>query len=55
MNVETGTDAAQFPEKDYMNGIFLAVQIQLIMKLCGDFRAKTAFSTTSCFYPLCVA
>ncbi len=25
MNVEIGTGAAQFPEKEYMNGIFLAV------------------------------
>jgi hypothetical protein len=26
MNVEIGTEAAQFPEKEYLNGIFLAVQ-----------------------------
>jgi hypothetical protein len=26
MNVETGTEAAQFPEKEYINGIFLAVR-----------------------------
>ncbi len=25
MNVEMGTEAAQFPEKEYINGIFLAV------------------------------
>jgi hypothetical protein len=25
MNVEIGTEAAQFPEKDYINGIFVAV------------------------------
>ncbi len=25
MNVETGTEAAQIPEKEYINGIFLAV------------------------------
>jgi hypothetical protein len=25
MNVEIGTEAAQFPEKEYKNGIFLAV------------------------------
>ncbi len=25
MNVETGTEAAQFPEKEYINGIFIAV------------------------------
>ncbi len=27
MNVEIGTEAAQFPEKEYINGIFLAVCI----------------------------
>jgi hypothetical protein len=26
MNVEIGTEAAQFPEKEYINDIFLAVQ-----------------------------
>jgi hypothetical protein len=26
MNVEIGTEAAQFPEKEYINGIFLAVR-----------------------------
>jgi hypothetical protein len=25
MNVEIGTEVAQFPEKEYINGIFLAV------------------------------
>jgi hypothetical protein len=25
MNVEIGAEAAQFPEKEYINGIFLAV------------------------------
>ncbi len=25
MNVEIGTEAEQFPEKEYINGIFLAV------------------------------
>ncbi len=25
MTVEIGTEAAQFPEKEYINGIFLAV------------------------------
>jgi hypothetical protein len=27
MNVEIGTDATQFPEKEYRNGIFLAVLV----------------------------
>jgi hypothetical protein len=26
MSVEIGTEAAQFPEKEYINGIFIAVQ-----------------------------
>jgi hypothetical protein len=26
MNVEIGTEAVQFPEKEYINGIFVAVQ-----------------------------
>jgi hypothetical protein len=26
MNVEIGTEAAQFPEKEYINGFFLAVR-----------------------------
>jgi hypothetical protein len=26
MNVEIGTEAAQFPEKEYRNGIFVAMQ-----------------------------
>ncbi len=25
MNAEIGTEAAQFPEKEYINGIFLAM------------------------------
>ncbi len=27
MNVEIGTEATQFPEKEYINGIFLAVHV----------------------------
>jgi hypothetical protein len=27
VNVEIGTEAAQFPEKEYINGIFVAVQL----------------------------
>jgi hypothetical protein len=29
MNVEIGTEAAQFPEKEYINGIFVAVWIMM--------------------------
>ncbi len=31
MNVEIGTEAAQFPEKEYITGIFLAVQSVVYM------------------------
>jgi len=31
--VEIGTEAAQFPEKEYINGIFAAVQINLTDEL----------------------
>jgi hypothetical protein len=31
MNVEIGTEAAQFPEKEYINGIFFAVYNTLIL------------------------
>ncbi len=34
MNVEIGTEAAVFPEKEYINGIFLAVQIQIRILGC---------------------
>ncbi len=27
MNVEIGTETAQFPEKEYINGIFVAVRL----------------------------
>ncbi len=31
MNVEIGTEAAQFPEKEYISGIFLAVQSVMLV------------------------
>ncbi len=30
MNVEIGTEAAQFPEKEYINGIFVAVSSDMV-------------------------
>jgi hypothetical protein len=29
MNVEIGTETAQFPEKEYINGIFVAVWFEI--------------------------
>jgi hypothetical protein len=36
MNVETGTEAVQFPEKKYINGIFVAVQQKERVMLPGS-------------------
>jgi hypothetical protein len=41
MNVEIGTEAALFPEKEYINGIFLAVwamifQLKYIWSICSN-------------------
>jgi hypothetical protein len=46
MNVETGTEAALFPEKEYIMGIFFAVHIQLhthptILQLTTKQKVKT--------------
>ncbi len=30
MNVEIGTKATQFPQKEYINGIFFAVHIKFL-------------------------
>ncbi len=39
LNVEIGTEAAQFPEKEYVSGIFLAVRLFMgqIQKLLDTF------------------
>jgi hypothetical protein len=31
MNVEIGTEAAQFPENEYINGIFVAVNNRMVL------------------------
>jgi hypothetical protein len=36
MNVEIGTEAAKFPEKEYINGIFLAVCIKYWATRCRE-------------------
>ncbi len=49
MSVEIGTEAAQFPEKEYTNGIFLAVYSTLktfrlvwLIGFCVDAVTETA-------------
>ncbi len=46
MNVEIGAEAAQFPEKEYINGIAVAVQ-QLkhrpSFKIWGEFLGRYTF------------
>jgi hypothetical protein len=32
MNVDIGTEAVQFPEKEYINGIFVAVRLYTVNK-----------------------
>jgi hypothetical protein len=36
MNVEIGTEAAQFKEKEYINGIFVAVYDQMSIEVGGE-------------------
>jgi hypothetical protein len=36
MNVEIGTEAVQFPEKEYINVIFVAVCCGIRNNLCKD-------------------
>jgi hypothetical protein len=50
MNVEIGTEAAQFPEKEYINAIFVAVWliIPTSRALLKTFRVRSsAFSASS--------
>ncbi len=37
MNVEIGTDAALFPEKEYINGIFVAVYSPSLQTASKDY------------------
>jgi hypothetical protein len=38
MNMEIGTEAAQFPEKEYISGIFLAVRSKFNSLMVGSRR-----------------
>jgi hypothetical protein len=42
LNVATGTEAAQFPEKEYLNGIFLAVLPGKALGQAVDYQHKQA-------------
>ncbi len=46
MNVEIGTEAAQFPEKEYISGIFLAVRGRPF--IWSDHRCSLITSNQSC-------
>jgi hypothetical protein len=42
MNVEIGAEAAQFPKKEYINGIFLAVYRYIVCKRGQEFAGNRA-------------
>ncbi len=41
MNVETGTEAAQLPEMEYMNGIFVAVGSRISLRKKYEYISLT--------------
>jgi hypothetical protein len=45
MNVEIGTEAAQFPEKEYENGIFVAVQLLCMCERGDDILCTQLFNS----------
>ncbi len=57
MNVEIGTEAAQFPEKEYITGIFLAVHLKVLTRSClfslpsRYFRSKTLLPSSLSYPP----
>jgi hypothetical protein len=55
MNVEIGTEAAQFPEKEYINGIFVAVHSQLWPSVRIPFLIFLHTRGCPKFSPCCVA
>jgi hypothetical protein len=51
MNVEIGTEAVQFPEKEYINGIFVAVYSNfLTKKICSRAQFRVASVINSWFF-----
>jgi hypothetical protein len=60
MNVEIGTEAAQFPEKEYINGIFLAVYISAAVGIARSSQLwqmawSTLFPSFCRCYKRCIA
>ncbi len=49
MNVEIGTEAAQFPEKKYINVIFVAVQCYC--KTISEFSIPIQYTEVPSYYP----
>jgi hypothetical protein len=47
MNVEIGTEASQFPEKEYINGIFVAVHASHIILVKSGRETSTGYTTSS--------
>jgi hypothetical protein len=48
MNVEIGTEAAQFPEKEYINGIFVAVWYPRVSKAEAESYPELQNTKTIC-------
>jgi hypothetical protein len=48
MNVEIGIEAAQFPEKEYINGIFVAVHAPTRPQAANTARKATFLSYIFC-------
>ncbi len=53
MNVEVGTEAAQFPEKEYLNGIFVAARIAVVLKANLDPEAFILSTTAAKLFLAC--
>ncbi len=47
MNLEIGTEAAQFPEKEYINGSFLAMPISFYGQ-CGSIPLRSLIFSSFC-------